>query len=614
MFTELSPPQATMLLASLGACALYLLGRALLGRWLAARGAGAALRWGLHLALGAVVLAGLWAVLPWEAGRGWKPMSRELVETHKVGLAAAAAALVGLYWAWHRWLEPRGGRWAGRARAGLNTLLALLALSSFLNYSRLHPTYVWVERVDTYDLCHYYLNARYFEELSYFNLYPAIVLADLEEGPHYKNPPIFQSQDENDYFMVEYAAFVRDRAEHDRIRGLFTPERWQSFKHDFTVLQRELVGFSQKTWYQMLVDHGFNGSPAWVLWAQPLASRVPVEYVKLLGYVDALWLLAALGATAWAYGWRSAGLLTVFLFTTYSTRWPNFTWAFGRYDYVSALIIGLALVRKGRPVLGGAAVGIAAAFRIFPAVWMYGPGFKGVFELLARRRFNRRLLALAVGFFGVLVLLYAGVAARYGLDPAERHLVKLSAHTTEKNLSSMRQGFAIAVAYQGETDIKRMDDARRLRVQRQKRWRTPLAVGLVLLLGWGLRRARDDEALAMGFIPFFLMATASYYYYVVRGTMVALHGGELGRLRNAVGLMLLFGIEVVLNALQTADETEAYRVVHMGWMGRLCALYALVMTAWFLWEGRQAALAERAAAAGALPPGPDGHSPTGALV
>ncbi|MCB9795084.1 MAG: hypothetical protein H6741_20475, partial [Alphaproteobacteria bacterium] len=381
--------------------------------------------------------------------------------------------------------------------------------------------------------------------------------------------------------------FIADGAWHARIRADFGEAGWLQFKHDFQVLQREMRGLDRDTWAQLLVDHGFNGAPSWVLLAQPLAERVPVEWVKLLGYIDVLWLLAALGVTGWAFGGEAALWLALFLLTTYSTRWPTISWAFGRYDYVSLLIIAVGLLKKGRPLGAGVAAGISAAFRVFPAVWMWGPGFRGVYELLAQRRLNRRLLTLAAGFFGVIALLNLAVVARYGSHAVTTHFENLFAHTTPENLSSMRQGFAIAYAYRGETDIRRMDPERRERVKEQKGPRTALAVALVLLLGWALRRRPEHEAFAYGFIPFFLLATASYYYFVVRATLIVTHAEDLSRLRNALGLSLLFFIEALINGLQQHPATEGYRVIHMGWMGWLLALYCVGMIGWLLWEDRQ---------------------------
>jgi hypothetical protein len=59
------------------------------------------------------------------------------------------------------------------------------------------------------------------------------------------------------------------------VKQRFTPELWQEFTHDALALQREKGQFDGGLWKQMIQDHGFNGTPAWVAEAKPLASIVP---------------------------------------------------------------------------------------------------------------------------------------------------------------------------------------------------------------------------------------------------------------------------------------------------------------------------------------------------
>ncbi|MED5373066.1 MAG: hypothetical protein VX899_18755 [Myxococcota bacterium] len=553
-------------------------------------------------------------------------LSRNQTEEMKVWLAGAAAVLVLLFWAWNRWLKPRQDKLAKGSRIGLLALLGGLTLMSVENYARHDWTYVYglgdvkAGRVDAYDLTHYYLNARYYDQLGYFELYPAVLLADLEEGgPHFRMPPTVQFQtEEQGYYFVEYGAFARDKAEHERIRALFdSPEQWEQFKHDFVYLQRNVVGFTQSTWEQMVWDHGFNGAPTWVMIAKPMAQAVPVEWVKLLGYTDLAWLLVAVGFVAWAYGFEAAAWLLLFLMTTYSMRWPTLTWAFGRYDYVSLLIIATALLKKLKHGWAGAATALSTAFRVFPAVWLFGPAVKGAIELgewawdkarkvSSPRPFPMPLLKLGGLFFAVHLALWGGVVATFGsAQPIEKHFENLFEHTTEENLSSMRQGFAIGAAFlpeemgQSLTYVtqgrpkpsfnNRMNAGRRTRIAMQKSWRQPVAILLVLLLGLGLRRKDDDEAFAFGVVPFFLMATASYYYYVIRGTLVAMHAGDLSKGRNAVGLAGLFALESAINWVQ--QNHSHWRVVHIGWMAWGLMLYTGVMILWLNWESLQVDIA-----------------------
>lgn len=545
----------------------------------------------------------------WTAER----LTRNQTEEMKVWLASAAAVLVLLTWLWHRFMAPRKDRAAKVTRWILWGLLGTLCVGAVENYARHDWKYVYQERVDAYDLTHYYLNARYFDELGYFELYPAVLLADLETGgPYYRMPPTVQFQtEERGYYFVEYKDFVKDTSEHERIRALFKSDaQWDQFKHDFTYLQRDVVGFTPETWQQMVWDHGFNGSPTWVMLAKPLAKATPVESVKVLGYTDLMWLLLALGVTAWAFGFEGAGWLLLFLMTTYSMRWPTLTWAFGRYDYVALLIIATGLLHKLKHGWAAAAVALSTAFRVFPAVWLFGPAVKGAVQLgewawdkakkvAQPRPFPVALTKLGGLFFVAHLALWGMVAASFGsTQPIEKHFDNLFEHTTEDNLSSMRQGFAIGTAFLpseiGESVRfvakgrpkpnfhHRMNAGRRERIKSQKPWRQPLAITLVLLLGLGLRRKKDHEAFAFGFVPFFLMATASYYYYVVRGTLVAMHAGALHKGRNALGLGMLFAIEALVNWIQQTEKD--WRVIQIGWMSWGLILYVAAMVIWLNWE------------------------------
>jgi hypothetical protein len=108
----------------------------------------------------------------------------------------------------------------------------------------------------------------------------------------------------------------------------------------------------------------------------------------------------------------------------------------------------------------------------------------------------------------------------------------------------------------------------------------------MLVLGWALRRARDDEAYAFGFVPFFLLTTASYYYYVVRVTLALMHAGDLDRLRNRVGLAMLLGLDLFSNL--AATHWGGHRVFQIGGLAWGICAYVVVMTLWFGWESLRA--------------------------
>jgi hypothetical protein len=259
------------------------------------------------------------------------------------------------------------------------------------------------------------------------------------------------------------------------------------------------------------------------------------------------------------------------------------SWAFLRYDWLAALMVAMALLRRGRPGLAGALTGLSATLRLFPAMWLAFPGIQGLFALRDPAR-RRPLLQLAAGFFAAVVGLEAVTAARIGVEPTRVHFENMLDHNSTEQLSSRRIGLALALPFRGELEPKLIDPERKALIEAQKPLRFAIAGLAIVGLGLGLRRKRPDEAFAYGFLPFFLLTTASYYYYVARVTLWALHASGLPRGRHAVGLVMLVGTEIFAN---WAERThDGHRVFLIGGLSWGIAAYALVQIAWLLWEAR----------------------------
>lgn len=512
-------------------------------------------------------------------------VGRELTEWIKIWLAGGAV-LLALGWTL---LPPRV------ARQGL----VLLVLLSGANYAR------WgfeaaTSRLDAYDLLHYYVNAKYFDELGYLDLYPAVILVDHEhEGPFFAEsaagvPPKYLAQDDSGHH-VESIAHALDRGR--VVRERFAPERWAAFEHDVLYLQR-VVGCKKKNsrgrclrelsddlWIQMINDHGFNGTPAWLVVAKPF-TVFPVEALKLLGYIDVVLLGAAIGSVVWAYGSTAALWTALFLLVGYSTRWPYFSWAFFRYDWLAALIGATALLRKGYSVAAGVLAGFSAASRLFPALWMWGPLCSGIAGLY-RRIVRRPLLRFAGGFVVAVVLLQGAAALWFGPSTIGAHFRNMLDHNSAEQLSSRRIGLALALAtepWEGTDQPKLITNELRALIGEQERLRYALALAGMLAVGYAVRNRRSDEAYAFGFLPFFGITTASYYYYVARAPLVVMHAGALDQPRNRVGLAILFALEMFSNWAQTRHPEHRMLLISVLAWGLL--VYALVIVPWTAWDGR----------------------------
>jgi hypothetical protein len=494
-------------------------------------------------------------------------ISRTTEEAIKVWIALGAVGLVG---AW-RYLPQRTA----------TTILSLLLAFSVLNYARYSEDLPF-KRIDTYDTIHYYLNAKYFSELGYYDLYPACIEADHENGgPRFGDPPQYMAQDDSgDHFRPIEEAYARGPV----VKARFTPERWRSFTHDFLMLQRDYKGLDKSTWSQMVQDHGYNGTTAWTAIAHPIVSIVPVEAIKWLAWLDVVLLVAAIGSVAWAYDGTAAMWTALFLMVTYSCRWPTISWAVLRYDYIAALIAATSLLKKGRPLWAGVLTGYSATLRLFPALWMSIPGLKGVAGLALERKVQRPLLVLLGGFLLGVAVSQGYAFALLGTELARIHYENMAQHNSSEELSSRRIGLALALNYDGRMEPKNITKAMKANIESQRHLRYGLAALVTLLIGWAFRKAPDDEVFALGFAPFFLFTTASYYYYVSRAPLVAVHGGNLRNARHAAGLAGLFLLEALANGCET--WYPGYRVMLIGSLAWAICAYLAVMIAWRLHEVR----------------------------
>ena len=465
-----------------------------------------------------------------------------------------------------------------------NAFLALIASVAFLGYSRaLNPgnenisaalRYTWLERVDAYDLTHYYLVPKYFKELSYFRLYPAVLTADAENGgPYYrlyKSRKYVVFQDSKDYYWANVAEFLQSPDWQGQAKQNFSAARWEQFSHDMLYLQRGVGGFSTATWNDMLWDHGFNGTPAWVATISWLTNVVPIEQVKLICYLDVLFLLLSFIAVWWAFSFEAALVYFIFIFSTYSTRWPTISWVFGRYDYVSLMVITLCLLKRQKFLAAGLCGGWAGSLRIFPFLWFFGPAVTWLSNKLQRPKLTALLFGLVIS----IALLWGNAFVRLGSDEIPQYFKKMAAHTSIKNLSSMREGFALALAYEGDLSSPRIDDSRRDSVAQLSISKYMIS-GLVLIVFFYLCKSLPPyESYAYGFIPFFMLLTASYYYYVVRAPLIILHAGQMQSARHRISLGFLFLVELIVTYL--AIQYPLLRVLHIGILGWMLTAYVFL--------------------------------------
>jgi hypothetical protein len=307
-------------------------------------------------------------------------------------------------------------------------------------------------------------------------------------------------------------------------------------------------------------------------------------------------MAAMFGAIYWAFGLEALAFGMIFLGVSYSFRWPLVGWSVFRYDWLAALVASAAFMKKERYKTAGFLIGYATCMRIFPAVFTFGLLAKGIHGIWKNDAigWNNPIKRVYTGvprhywtMAGVMVITIsvASIAAmaRDGVGSFTRHFDDLAVHLKPENLSSQRCGLGTALVFDGTHGTKKgyIPKEKKMEVGEKSGLKYGIAAVLLVLMGIGVTRLKDHEALLMGFIPFFLLSIASYYYYVMRMTVIVAHAQAIHKRRNAIGLALLFGIEVVT---WTAELSERSRYFAVGWMGWMLTLYSVVMIALLLFD------------------------------
>ena len=239
----------------------------------------------------------------------------------------------------------------------------------------------------------YYTTAKYFQELGYRGIYRADVAAYLEEpGASRADVERLPIRDLDTHRM---SVVGQQWIEIDVVKGRFSPERWQSYRHDARYF-RQVMG--QEQYFHFMVDFGGNATPVWMALASALYNLAPASDAWLLvtALLDPLLLSLAFAAIGWCYGLRTMLVCMVAFgandFIMYGSNWAGATL---RHDWLAYLALGACALKRGYPATGGALLGLAVTIRAFPALAVAGLALPALWDVFERWRATRRLPSLA---------------------------------------------------------------------------------------------------------------------------------------------------------------------------------------------------------------------------
>jgi hypothetical protein len=322
----------------------------------------------------------------------WRRLGPADLSLIKCGVASAATLLV----AWNL-SRPSSERFQ-RIRPWLVSALGVLALGCWWELGHFHyPTYLQI-----HEHYHYYLGAKYFPELGYTRLYECTAVADVEAGLR-RQVASRWIRDLSTNRLTAGAAIVNNPAD---CTHNFTPPRWEMFKRDVAWFRSHRT---PELWSEALVDHGYNGTPVWAIAATLLIPDRPANDTDILflGLLDPLLIFTMWVFVWWAFGWETTCIGMIWWGTNYLSTYMFTGGAFLRADWLALSVIGICLVKRGRPALGGFALTYAALLRIFPAFIIVGLTLKMAMRMWRERslRLDPAHRALAMGSAAAAVVL-----------------------------------------------------------------------------------------------------------------------------------------------------------------------------------------------------------------
>jgi hypothetical protein len=305
-------------------------------------------------------------------------VSASVISVLRATSAGAAAVLV---------LPSVSRRLGTRLSTGLLGVLAVLALACYFNLGRPQFWDAKLERpsyVHNFDMRVYFPIAKYFHELRYDGVYLASVAA-LVDNDHDVSLQSLGDVEIRDLHTHEIRHVGDVGAEIEAVRRRFTPQRWDEFREDMRYF-RETMG---RDYLSTLIDHGGNATPVWLLVAHALFARARASNATFLwtALLDPLLLLVLAIAIARAFGARTAIVCLIVYgandFYMFGSNWSGSTL---RNDWMVALGLGVAALRRKHHVIGGAMLALSALLRAFPVMALLGLAVPPLCDLARERR------------------------------------------------------------------------------------------------------------------------------------------------------------------------------------------------------------------------------------
>lgn len=473
-------------------------------------------------------------------------------------------------------------------------MAAVVASLAYVNFGAFHGrvyNHFWEQ-------FHYVLGAKYFPELGYDGLYAASIEAQTEKNPEAYGghiQPLIRDLRTNEMASTNAPDIRKHRQE---VKERFSAERWDEFRDDnFHFLFRNTPGYIDT----IRRDHGYNPPPSWTFVARLFAwAEIDDSTLAWLANIDMILLITMFVFVFRTYGARLGCLALIVFGLNYAGRYYWVGGAFLREDWLACSVIGVCMLKREKYWAAGALFGWATAIRVFPVLFLFGPGILGLRALIRRERLKWSFQI--VGGFALALLFALGVGSLTGRGPAAWNEFADAIVLHKGTWLTNNVGFDNVVIYDKQTMNRELVNfnlpepwihvqAKLARIEEERA--VPLYAGKALLLlllaavCWRLKPA--DAAAVGGMVATFTLVILTNYYWQMLllipllGSSVFLYG------------FLVMNLGMLILHLQTPSFEMRYGI--LSWA--LLALFATyLLSRLYLWH-RQGEIEETDEAEGA---------------
>jgi Glycosyltransferase family 87 len=398
--------------------------------------------------------------------------------------------------------------------------------------------------VHPWEQFHFYLGAKYQKQLGWFDIYKAAVLADRESVNVLAG--LSTTRDLTTFDEVPIATALSDAA---RVRAKFSDQDWEAFKTDWTRFTR----LFPINWSGVMSDHGNSNSPAWAIFAAPLAHLVPVsiEGNAWLGWLDMLLMLGL-----WLFIWHTFGhrvaATALLCWAMEPLVFDYLSGSFLRWDWLFATGLAACFLKRKQYAAAGAFFGYAVATKLFPIFFGVALAFRAFFEWRRTRTFSRDYWRFLIGATVAGGASVAIAAAMFGPSAWVEYAQRIQVAQVEKFYAiqySLKTVFLQLAAGSPRIAAQTLWPAELMQARREVNI-DDFAVGFMLvrlaftlLIAQLARRADDVEAFTLGPLLVFTWLTVNMYYWNMLGLLAL--GLMLRRERQRPALAMLVGLHVI---------------------------------------------------------------------